>query len=474
MDAVTGRATRLVLVCVIACVAVVAGCGGRKPAPRTVKKPPAVAPAPAAKVGDKPDAAPAPALAPKPVVVAEPEPPKPEPKPESKAHDWPCWRGPTRDNVAPGEQDPPTEWSATRNVVWRVKVPGAGHGSPCIVGDRIILGTGDRKAGTVSVVCLDRATGERRWKTDVYKGRLPKVHRDNSPASATCAWDGARAFLSYQTDSDIRLAAVDGDGGLVWDKALTAYRSMHGFGASAIVYKSLVIVATDGQPNPGASRMVALDRKTGDVVWRIPPASRSSYASGFVVNVAGRDQLIVLGPENTWSFDPATGKPFWRCKGPASVCAATVAFNDDTVFVTGGYPKRSFLAIRADGSGDVTATHVRWKGDSKAGYVPSPLYSNGLVYAVADKGLMRCYDAASGEVLWAHDFKAPFYSSPVLVGDRLYVFDRKGKGYVMRAGRKLELIATNTLPHGAAATPVILDGRIYFRSYEDLYCLGAE
>ncbi|MHC4250412.1 MAG: outer membrane protein assembly factor BamB family protein [Planctomycetota bacterium] len=476
----TVRATRQLLACGIACAVALGGCGGRKPtpAPKTASGPATVERAPDERAepveqAHATAAQPVDETAGRPAAGPASEPAASAPKAEPELHDWPCWRGPTHDNVAPGEQEPPTEWSASRNVVWRVRVPGQGHGSPCIVGDRIILGTGDRKAGTVSMLCLDRSTGAQRWKTDVYQGRLAKVHRDNSPASATCAWDGERAFLSYQTDREIRLAALDGEGNKVWDKALTSYGSMHGFGASPIVYKSLVIVATDGQPKPGASRMVAVDRKTGETVWRIPSVLHSSYASGLVIKVAGRDQLVVLGPEKTWSFDPASGRPLWNCKGPASYCAATAAFSDDTVFVTGGYPKRSLLAIRADGSGDVASTHVRWKGDKKVGYVPSPLYAGGLLYAVADKGLMRCYDAASGEILWSHDFKAPFYSSPVLVGDKLYVFDRKGKGYVMRAGRESELIATNALPHGAAATPVILDGRIYLRSYEDFYCLGS-
>jgi len=190
--------------------------------------------------------------------------------------------------------------------------------------------------------------------------------------------------------------------------------------------------------------------------------------------VAGRVQVVVIGGKKTSSYDPANGALLWRCDGPADYCAATVAFDKDTVYATGGYPQKGLLAIRADGSGDVTKTHLRWKSDRKAGYVPSPLLHKGLLYAVSDKGLMRCYDTTKGNVVWEHAAKAPFYSSPVLVGDRIYVFDREGKGYVLKTGRQFALLATNELPAGAFATPVILDGRIYLRTLKDFYCLGTQ
>ena len=206
--------------------------------------------------------------------------------------------------------------------------------------------------------------------------------------------------------------------------------------------------------------------------WRVPRHEDESYASPLVARVAGRDQLLIIGPDRTRSYDPNSGAPLWACDGPAKYNTATPAFAGDMVYATGGYPEKALLGIRADGSGDVTATHRVFKSDEGAGYVPSPLVHDGLIYAVSDKGLMRCYDAATGAVVWERDLAAPFYSSPVLVGKRVYVFDRKGKGYVLAAGREFQLLATNSLSDGAFATPVILDGRIYLRSMGDFYCLG--
>jgi outer membrane protein assembly factor BamB len=201
---------------------------------------------------------------------------------------------------------------------------------------------------------------------------------------------------------------------------------------------------------------------------------KESYASPLVAHVAGRDQVLLMGGVTTRSYDPNTGKLLWECAGPAEFCAATVAFDSDTVYATAGYPQKALLAIRAGGAGNVTQSHLTWKSDTKAGYVPSPVWHEGLLYAVSDTGLMRCYNAATGDIVWAHDLKASFYSSPVLAGGRIYLFDRKGKGYVMRVGRPFELLAVNELPSGVFATPVILDNRIYLRTLKDFYCLGMQ
>jgi len=388
--------------------------------------------------------------------------------------DWPWWRGPTRNNAAAADQDPPIVWGEAKNVVWRKELPGRGHGTPCIWGERIFLATGEKEARTISMLCFDRDSGEKLWQTTLHDGELPKIHNDNSHASATAACDGQRVFFPYQTVDAVRMAALDFEGNVVWDKRVSSYESVQGYSASPTVYKSAVIVPTDASPDV-PSKLTALHRMTGEIVWQVPrPDEGESYASALVAHVAGRDQLLIIGVGQTRSYDPNDGTPLWQCKGPADYDAATVAFDRDMVYATGGYPQVALLGIRADGTGDVTETHRVWKSDKKAGYVPSPLLHDGLLYAVSDrKGLMRCYDAATGEVVWEHVLEGMFYSSPVLVGEKIYLFDReKGKGYVMKTGRRFELLAENTLPDGAFATPVISGGRVYLRTLGDFYCLG--
>jgi outer membrane protein assembly factor BamB len=386
------------------------------------------------------------------------------------ANDWPWWRGPGLDNHAAAGQKPPLRWSEQENVLWRVELPGKGHSTPCVQGQRIFVSSGDPQQQTVWLLCLDRASGKKLWQSDVYHGPFPKIHDDNSPASATPAGDGERVFVPYQTEDTVGLAALDLDGKLVWRQPVGPYKSVQGHSSSPALYRSLVLLPTDGSEG---NKLTALHRRTGAVVWRSTlTKGLESYASALVVRVAGRDQAILIGGKKTHSFDPRNGQLLWTCDGPAEFCAATATCDADTVFVTGGYPQKGLLAIRADGAGDVTPTHVRWKSDSKAGYVPSPLWHDGLLYAVSDTGLLRCYETSSGKVVWEQAMNAPFYSSPVLAGDRIYLFDKKGKGYVIKPGRRFELLATNELPAGAFATPVMVDHRIYLRTLRDFYCLG--
>ncbi|MEI6604481.1 MAG: PQQ-binding-like beta-propeller repeat protein [Verrucomicrobiota bacterium] len=389
------------------------------------------------------------------------------------AGDWPWWRGPALNNhAATSSQPPPLKWSGTENVRWRCALPGKGHSTPCIVGKRIFVTSGDRKMETIWLVCLDRESGKQLWQSEVYHGALPKIHPDNSYASGTPACDGERVIIPYQTEDSLCLAAFDLEGKIVWKSTVGPYKSIQGHSSSPALYKSLVIVPADGSLG---NKLTALHRKTGTVVWRASlTKGAESYASPLVTHVAGRDQVILIGGKKTHSFDPNNGKLLWTSDGPAEFCAGTAAFSKDTVFSSGGYPERTLLAIRADGSGDVTQSHLRWQSDAKAGYVPSPLLHDGLLYAVSDNGLLRCYEADSGKIVWEHALKAPFYSSPVLAGDRIYLFDREAKGYVIKTGRAFELLATNELPDGVFATPVILGGHIYLRTLRDLYCLATK
>ncbi|MDP6523340.1 MAG: PQQ-binding-like beta-propeller repeat protein [Kiritimatiellia bacterium] len=391
---------------------------------------------------------------------------------EADPDDWPWWRGPTFNNVANADQDPPVTWSETENIKWSVELPGRGHGTPCVVGDRMFVPSGDRKKQLIWMLCLDRETGKQIWQKTVTQGNTAeKLHDDNSSASSTPACDGDRIFFPYQTDDAVMMIAMDMDGEVVWNEKISWYYTVQGFSLSPVIYKSAVIVSTDSK---GPSCLAALHRKTGEVIWRVArPGDHETYASPLVANIAGRDQLIIIGPDKTRSYDPNTGASLWECEGPAQFNTAVVAFSKDTVYSTGGWPERALMAIRGDGTGDVTGTHLVWKSDKKAGYVPSPLYHDGFIYAAADKGLMRCYDAAEGTVVWEKKLGTLFYSSPVLVGDKIYVFDRKkGSCFVMKTGREYELLAENKLPYGAFATPVITRSRIYIRTLGDLYCIG--
>jgi outer membrane protein assembly factor BamB len=385
------------------------------------------------------------------------------------ADDWPWWRGPSRDNKAQADQAPPLHWSRTENVVWKSEVPGRGHGSPCLWGNRIFLATADDTAQVQYVLCLDRNSGKQLWQTVVNRGGFMHSHPKGSYASVTPACDGQRVFVNFMIQDAIEVAALDCEGHIVWQRRVAPFKSMHGYAPSPLVYKSLVIVSAD---NPGPNFLTALRRDTGAVVWRIRRTDYQSFASPIVGHIAGRDQLLIMGPHEVTSYDPQSGKQFWHCAGPTKEHAATAVFDDQTVYATAGYPDKRMLAVRGDGSGDVTATHVLWKMPKDGSFIPTPLLHEGLLYVVNDRGLALCLDARSGETIWTHKLDAEFSASPVLVGDKLFVPDEAGRMYILKTGRSFKLLATNYLGDGGFATPVICGGRIYLRTLHWLYCLG--
>lgn len=385
--------------------------------------------------------------------------------------DWPWWRGPNGDNIAAAPQTPPLRWSATENVVWKADVPGRGHGSPSLWGERVFVPTADDKGQAQYVLCYDRRNGQKLWQTEVHRGGFVRLHPKNSHASSTPACDGQRVFMPFVVQGGIWLTALDCDGKIAWQKRLGDFRSMHGFGASPLFYRSLVVVVAD---HLKGSFIAAVHRKTGEVVWRIhrPDYNLGTYAGPALGRLAGREQLLIQGPYKVFSYDPASGKALWSCDGPNESTVSTVSFSDELVWASAGYPKRNLLCIRGDGSGDVTKTHVVWKKENNTAYVPSLLVSEGLLYMVEDEGRATCFEAQTGQVVWQDRLRGNFSSSPVLAGGHIYVVNEAGVMYVLKPGRTFELAAQNDLANGGFATPAICGSLIYLRTLNHLFCLG--
>ena len=257
--------------------------------------------------------------------------------------DWPRWRGTNQDGKSDAE-DPPVEWSEKEQIVWRADVPGRGHSSPVVVGDQIFLTTADEDNEELIVLAYDRQSGKPNWQKIVHSSKLMRSHRKNSYASATPAWDGERLITVFIDSGALWLTAIDSDGKVLWQESAGPFRSEHGYGSSPALYKSLVIVCGDNAQN---SFVAALDRATGKVVWRTArerPGRHGNYATPVVVEVAGRDQLLLAGHGKFTSYDPNTGELLWYCDGPAEVAACTVACNDTMVFASAGYPEKELLA----------------------------------------------------------------------------------------------------------------------------------
>jgi outer membrane protein assembly factor BamB len=268
------------------------------------------------------------------------------------------------------------------------------------------------------------------------------------------------------------VTATSLDGEILWQSRAGTFQSEHGYGASPVLYGSLVIVNGD---NRKQCFLAGLDCATGKVAWRTErktTGKHGSYGTPIVALLAGRPQVVLSGMGEVASYDPLTGKLLWSCEGPAEVTGCTVACSDRLVFASGGFPEKEILAIRADGAGDVTKTHIVWRSREGVSYVPSPLYHDGRLYIVNDNGLASCFEAETGKQLWQERLGGNFSSSPVLVGNHMYVGNEAGKVSVFKVAPRFELIGSSTLGEGIMATPAVCDGRIFLRTEGHLFCLG--
>lgn len=356
-------------------------------------------------------------------------------------------------------------------MAWQTPVPGRGHSSPSLWGERIFVSTADEQAQTKSLLCFDRATGKQLWEKVLHQGRFMHTHGKNSQASATPACDGSRVIVPFMFGDAIWVSAVDLEGKLLWQVEAGPFRSQHGYGSSPAFYESLVIVSGD---NPGSGFLAALDRASGKVVWRIERPTGGNYASPIVANVAGKPQLLIHGCERISSYDPATGKEIWHCDGPATVAACTIAHDGQQVFATGGYPQKEIICVKADGQGDVTGSHIVWRSKRGVSYVPSPLYHDGRLYVISDGGVLTVYKSDTGDVLTTKRLGGNFTASPVLAAGHLFLTDESGKTYVLTPGDEPEVVAESSLASGGFASPVMAGERIYLRTKNELVCLAKE
>jgi hypothetical protein len=224
----------------------------------------------------------------------------------------------------------------------------------------------------------------------------------------------------------------------------------------------------------GEAATMALDKTTGKVRWRVAPGTRRiSHITPLILNDGRREQLIVSGSNETRSYDPLTGKEYWRAAGPSDVSVAGMSFGDGLVFTTAGYPARTRMAIRTDGNGDVTKTGVVWKLQRQVTYVPSPVYDQGHLYTVVDDGLLYCFDGKTGEIKWEERLGGRFRASLIYVDGKILATNDKGKTTVFRASpNAFEKIAENELGEFCYATPAISNGKIFLRTGENLFCIA--
>ncbi|MBX3413632.1 MAG: PQQ-binding-like beta-propeller repeat protein [Pirellulales bacterium] len=387
----------------------------------------------------------------------------------SCAEDWPGWRGPRGDGSSL-ETNVPTHWNATENIAWKVPLPGTGHASPVIWQDRLFLVWAVEEREQRVLGGFDRRTGELLWQQVVVTAPLEDKHGLNSYASSTPATDGELLYVAFLDRDSMLVAAYDFDGRQQWLVRPGPFASKHGFCSCPVLFEDLVIVNGD---HDGESYVVALDRATGETRWKIDRANHTrSYSTPLVREIDGRTQMILSGNKCVASYDPRDGRQHWIIDGPTEQFVATCVYGEGLIFMTCGFPDYHILAIRPDGEGNVTDSHIAWRETKGASYVPSPIFAGSHFLLTADGGVASCFQATSGDRVWMKRLGSHYSGSPVTAGGLVYFTDDEGITKVIRPGAELEVVAENSLGESCYSSPAISQGNLFIRGEKHLYCIG--
>ncbi len=388
----------------------------------------------------------------------------------ARAEFWPGWRGPRGDGTCV-EKDVPTNWDPA-GALWKVELPGQGHASPIVWGERVCTATALPDTKERMLLCLDRATGKILWQQTVVQGPLEKINKENSHASGTPTTDGERVYVAFRVGDDIVVAAHDLAGGKqAWLVRPGTHTGEWGFSNEPVLYQDKVIVDGDSK---GDSFLIALSRTDGKTLWRVNRTHQGiSYSAPLIRELAGRTQLVQCGDRCVAAFDPNTGAPLWTVDGPSQEFVATPVYSERAglVFVSSSWPKQILLAIRPDGTGDVTESHVAWRDDKGAPYVPSMMVAGDYLLTVNNRGVAFCYEAATGNVLWQEKL-GRHHASPVLVDGLVFFINDDGQINVIKPGPQFKRVAQYELGESCYASPAISDGQVFLRGFHHLFCLG--
>ncbi len=406
------------------------------------------------------------------------------------AENWPQWRGPRLDGTSKDAGFPIT---TEGNVTWQVELPGSGHASPIVWEDKIFNVAALPEDEERVLLCHERSTGKLLWQSIVLKAPKEGTHKLNSLASSTPATDGEWVFTAFldNTETDatrainagkefgkgevpkgtVVISAHDVSGKPLWQVRPGLFSSKHGFCSSPVLFEDKVIVNCD---HDGDGYIVALAKADGKELWRIDrPNKTRSYCVPLIRDIGGRTQMVLSGTMCVASYDPRTGKELWMINGPTEQFVASLVFSEktDLLYMTGGFPEHHLLAIKPDGSGNVTDTHIVWRTNKGVAYVPSPIVEGDYFLIVSDSGVAHCFDAKTGEIQWEERMRE-HHASLTSAEGRVYFANDFGVLRTVKPGKAYDLLAESELKEKVFASPALSEGQIFLRTDKSLICLG--
>jgi outer membrane protein assembly factor BamB len=408
----------------------------------------------------------------------------------ARGENWPGWRGPHGDGSS-HDANVATQWNGStgENILWKVPIPGTGHASPIVWENRIFLVACLNETQERVLMCLDRTDGRLLWQRTVFRGPLETKHALNSYASSTPATDGELVYVTFLevdgrtvpapnvgtprpiTPGRMLVAAYDYEGNQKWLVRPGEFVSAHGYCSCPVLYKNLVIINGD---HDGDSYILALDKQSGKTVWKTPREHKTrSYVTPIIRESDGRTQMVFSGSKRIVSMNPDDGSLHWYVEGPTEQFVASMVYDGKQFYMAAGFPTHHVMAIRPDGKGDVTKSHVAWEVTNAKCYVPSPVIVNGYLIVADDRGTANCFKTQTGERLWLDRLGRQFSASLVTAGGLVYCPSEDGQTIVLRPGPTLDVVAKNPLGEPCYASPAISDGQLFLRGERHLFCVAA-
>jgi outer membrane protein assembly factor BamB len=392
-----------------------------------------------------------------------------------RAGDWPEFRGPTGQGQYQGGVLPVT-WDGKKHIVWKQEIPGAGWSSPIVCAGKIYLTTAlpisERGANDQSLqaLCLDAKNGKNLWQKEVFRQdgtKAPPIHGKNSHASATPLIAGAKLYVHFGHQGT---ACLDLAGNILWQNRALKYSPVHGNGGSPILVDDLLIFSCDGGDE---AFIVALDAGSGKERWRtarsVEADRRFSFSTPLLITVNGQKQVISPSSGAVYAYEPDSGKEIWRVRFDGYSVIPRPVFGYGLVYMSTGYNSATLLAIRPDGKGDVTDSHIAWRSSESAPHTPCPLLAGADLYMVSDNGVASCLDAQTGRVHWQQRIGGSYSASPISAGGKIYFLSEQGTGTVVKAGHRFEKLATNALRERTLASYAAVDDALIIRTEKHLY-----